>query len=72
MDSESTSAPVGLAAAERLLALLAGMTDADRLTEAGEWIVDCDTTADFLAPREPRGLVTPAASIPVHPGTPGP
>ena len=39
----------GPAAAERLSALLAGVTDADRLAEAGEWIVDCATTADFLA-----------------------
>ena len=39
----------GPAAAERLSAVLAGVTDADRLAEAGEWIVDCTTTADFLA-----------------------
>ena len=39
----------GPAAAERLSAVLAGVTDADRLAEAGEWIVDCATTADFLA-----------------------
>ncbi len=39
----------GSAAAERLSAVLAGVTDADRLAEAGEWIVDCATTADFLA-----------------------
>ena len=39
----------GAAAAERLAAALAGVTDADRLAEAGEWIVDCATTADFLA-----------------------
>ena len=39
----------GPAAAERLSAVLAGMTDADRLAEAGEWIVDCATAADFLA-----------------------
>ena len=35
--------------AERLSAVLAGVTDADRLAEAGEWIVDGATTADFLA-----------------------
>ena len=40
----------GPAAAERLSAVLAGVTDADRLAEAGEWILDCATTADFLAP----------------------
>ena len=39
----------GPAAAERLSAALAGVTDADRLAEAGEWIVDCATVADFLA-----------------------
>ena len=39
----------GPAAAERLSALLAGVIDADRLAEAGEWIVDCATTSDFLA-----------------------
>ena len=36
-------------AAERLAALLAGESDANRLLEAGDWIVDCATTADFLA-----------------------
>ena len=39
----------GPAAAERLSAVLAAVADADRLTEAGEWIVDCATVADFLA-----------------------
>ena len=39
----------GPAAAERLSAVLAAVTDADRLAEAGEWIVDCATVADFLA-----------------------
>ena len=39
----------GRAAAERLSAALAGVTDANRLAEAGEWIVDCVTTVDFLA-----------------------
>ena len=39
----------GPAAAERLSAVLAGVTGADRLAEAGEWIVDCATTADFLS-----------------------
>ena len=38
----------GPAAAERLSAVLAAVTDADRLAEAGEWIVDCATAADFL------------------------
>ena len=39
----------GPAAAQRLSAVLAAVTDADRLAEAGEWIVDCATAADFLA-----------------------
>ena len=39
----------GAAAAERLSAVLAEVTDADRLAEAGEWIVDCGTPAEFLA-----------------------
>ena len=39
----------GPAAAERLSAVLAEVTDADRLAEAGEWIVDCATPAEFLA-----------------------
>jgi hypothetical protein len=34
---------------ERLSAVLAEVTDADRLAEAGEWIVDCATPAEFLA-----------------------
>ena len=33
----------GPAAAERLSAVLAEVTDAGRLAEAGEWIVDCAT-----------------------------
>ena len=39
----------GPAAAERLSAVLAAVTDADRLAEIGDWIVDCATAADFLA-----------------------
>ena len=39
----------GPAAAERLSAVLVGVTDADRLAEAGGWIVDSATTAEFLA-----------------------
>ena len=38
----------GPAAAERLSAVLAAVTDVDRLAEVGEWIVDCSTAADFL------------------------
>ena len=39
----------GPAAAQRLSAVLAAVTDADRLAEVGEWIVDCATAAEFLA-----------------------
>ena len=39
----------GPAAAQRLSAMLAAVTDGDRLAEVGEWIVDCATAADFLA-----------------------
>ena len=37
------------AAAEQLAAALAGVTDPDRLAEAGDWIVDSATTDDFLS-----------------------
>ena len=39
----------GPEAASRLSASLAGVTDAERLDEAGEWIVDCTTSAELLA-----------------------
>jgi hypothetical protein len=39
----------GAAAAEQLATALAGVTDPDRLAEAGDWIVDSATAADFLA-----------------------
>ena len=45
----------GPAAAERLAAVLAEVTDADRLAEAGEWIVDSATTAEFLARMDRSG-----------------
>ena len=35
--------------AEQLAAVLAEVTDADRLAEAGDWIVDSATTDDFLS-----------------------
>ena len=34
--------------AEALSGLLDGVTDPDRLTEVGEWIIECDTGADLL------------------------
>ena len=39
----------GTVTAERLSALLLRIDDPDRLTEAGDWIVDCATGADLLA-----------------------
>ncbi len=39
----------GSAAAEQLAAALAEVSDADRLAEAGDWIVDSATTDDFLS-----------------------
>ncbi|MCY4373464.1 MAG: hypothetical protein OXC31_06775 [Spirochaetaceae bacterium] len=39
----------GSAAAQELAAALADVTDADRLSEAGDWIVDSATTDDFLS-----------------------
>ena len=36
-------------AAGRLSALIKGETDPERLAEVGDWIIDCDTEAEFLA-----------------------
>jgi len=36
-------------AADRLSALIKGVTDPERLAEVGDWIIDCDTEAEFLA-----------------------
>ena len=41
--------------AEALSGLLDGVTDPDRLTEVGEWIIECDTEADLL--RRARDVV---------------
>ena len=38
----------GADAAERLSGLLDGITDPDRLAEAGEWIVRCDSASELL------------------------
>ena len=38
----------GADTAERLLALLDGIADPDRLAEAGEWIVRCDSGSELL------------------------
>ncbi len=37
------------AAAQQLAEALAGVTDAERLDEAGDWIVDSATAAEFLS-----------------------
>ena len=37
------------AAAQELAAALAEVTDADRLAEVGDWIIECGTAADLLA-----------------------
>ena len=39
----------GVVTAERLAELLAPITDAERLADIGDWLVQCDTSADFLA-----------------------
>ena len=39
----------GADTSERLSAVLAGITDQDRLTDIGVWLVRCDTGAEFLA-----------------------
>ena len=44
-----TASRFGVATAERLAELLAPITDAERLADIGDWLVQCDTGADFLA-----------------------
>ncbi len=39
----------GERAAERLASVIREETDAERLTEVGDWIIDCDAEAEFLA-----------------------
>ena len=38
----------GADTAERLSALLDGISDSDRLAEAGEWIMRCDSGSELL------------------------
>ena len=45
----------GPEAAARLTAALHGVRDADRLTEAGDWIVDSVDAADFFSRLENNG-----------------
>ena len=44
-----TASRFGVATAERLAELLAPITDAERLADIGDWLVQCDTGTDFLA-----------------------
>ena len=44
-----TASRFGLPTAERLAELLAPITDTERLADVGDWLVQCDTGADFLA-----------------------
>ena len=37
------------AAGERLAAALAGVADPDRLEQAGDWIIECETAAELFA-----------------------
>ena len=39
----------GADTAARLAELLAPITDTERLADIGDWLVQCDTSADFLA-----------------------
>ena len=39
----------GKRASEHLSALIDGETDADRLAEVGDWLIDCGTESEFLA-----------------------
>ena len=45
----------GAETAERLAALLADISDPERLAEVGEWLVRCGTGSEFLARVEPNG-----------------
>ena len=45
----------GRRAAERLVALIRGVTDPERLEEVGDWIIDCGSEAEFLARAERSG-----------------
>ena len=45
----------GAETAERLAALLADISDPERLAEVGEWLVRCGTGSEFLARVEPDG-----------------
>lgn len=41
-------------AQSRLSAVIEGVTEPDRLAEVGDWVIDCDTEAEFLAHLQPR------------------
>ena len=44
----------GRRAESRLSAAIEGVTDPQRLTEVGDWVIDCGTEAEFLAHLQPR------------------
>ena len=44
----------GRRAQSRLSAVIEGVTEADRLAQVGDWVIDCDTEAEFLAHLQPR------------------
>ena len=44
----------GRRAQHRLSAVIEGVTESERLTEVGDWVIDCDTEAEFLAHLQPR------------------
>ena len=44
-----TASRFGVGTAERLAELLAPITDAERLADVGDWLVQHDTGTDFLA-----------------------
>ena len=46
----------GADTAERLEAVLAGVADPERVAEAGEWLVRCDTGDELLARATAAGL----------------
>ena len=50
-------------AAERLSAQIDDVADPQRLAEVGDWIIDCDTEAEFLSRAEHATVASPE---PVH------
>lgn len=48
-----TETRFGAETAARLCGVLAPIADPDRLAEVGDWLVRCDTGAEFLARVDP-------------------